>query len=68
MRRIMLVLTATALMVFVMAATALPAMATKVPPDGLGNCGKKGLPFVTFGNGNPLQSTKAHCLHKLITL
>ena len=65
MKRILMLLTATAIMVFLMAASALPAMATKVPPDGLGNCGKNGVPFVTFGNGNPEQSTKAHCLNRL---
>ncbi len=65
MKRIVMLLTAIAIMVFMMAASALPAMATKVPPDGLGNCGKKGIPFVTFGNGNPLQSLKAHCVNKL---
>ncbi len=65
MKRILMLLTATAIMVFLMAATALPAMATKVPPAGLGNCGN-GVPFVTFGNGNPVQSLKAHCLNKLL--
>ncbi len=64
MKRILMILTATAMVVFLMAATALPAMATKVPPNGLGNCGN-GAPFVTFGNGNPVQSAKIHCLNKL---
>ncbi len=64
MKRILMLLMASAIMVLMMAATALPAMATKVPPGGAGNCGN-GVPFVTFGNGNPEQSAKVHCLNRL---
>jgi hypothetical protein len=68
MKRLLLVVAVMAVMVMLLAATAMPAMATKVPPNETGSCGAKGGPptgffgstFQSFGEGDKDNGSVLH--------